>query len=178
MSFLDKATGIAKTIAEKGVPILAAAATGNPVAVMAMLANAFNANPNDPQDIINKINLDPNAQIKLAEIQATHQVELEKIALSYTQEENKDRADARKANVDNKKLSDEWIKAYLLVSVTLIIFACLYALITQSITGEESNIVSSILGSSFTCLLSMVCFYWGSSSSSRDKDMALLQKTK
>jgi hypothetical protein len=169
MDFLE----LGKEIIKRGAPILGAALIPGGAVVGSMIANAFGAK-NDPKDIIEKINSDPNANIKLLDMQQSYHLELEKLALQGQAQENADRADARSANVKNTKITDEIIKCYLVISVSVVIFACLHAIIYGEVSPAESTLVATILGAAITAWLAMIYFYFGSSSSSKAKDTAMM----
>jgi hypothetical protein len=170
MNFKD----LGKAIIQKGVPILGAALTGNPLTVAAMIANAFNANPSDPQDIINKINLDPNSQIKLLELQQTHEIELTKLALQADIENNKDRASARQREVEMAKAGQrDWMPSILAVGF-LLIYATVQLYIIME-PGVQDDVISARMQD---VLMVIIAFYFGSSSSSRSKDNAMIESIK
>lgn len=163
-------------------------------AIGAVIAKQFGGDINDPEALAQKIQADPEAQIKLLTIQSNERLEIERIAVQKLQAENEDRAsqrnlqletnkteaadraDARNANNQNNKTIDDIIKGYLVFTLSVVIYLCLYALMKGQVEGVEANIVSGILGSAFTALLSMVYFYWGTSKSSSDKDSFLMKK--
>ncbi len=154
---------LGKTIS-KYAPLLGSV-VGGPAgaAIGTLVATAFGGNIDDPQELINRIEKDPEAAIKLLSIQSNERIELERLSVDRKKAQLADVANARDTNVKNTKFSDEVIKAYLVISISGMVFVCLYALIRGEVTGVEANVISGILGSSFTALLAMVYFYWGNS---------------
>jgi hypothetical protein len=159
-------TDLAKTVAQYA-PYLGLA-IANPglgaVALISEIAKKFGGSFGDTNDLISRINLDPERQVKLAEIERDKQVEIEKLALEKIKASNADLQDARASNLKNTKKTDEFIKVFLATSLTTVIFFCLYVLKTDNIHGTEANIISTILGSAFTALLAMVYSYYGNPS--------------
>lgn len=154
---------LGKTVA-KFAPLLGSVIGGPAGGTMgALVAAAFGGDINKPDDLIKLIEGDPDAQTKLADIESNKQIELERLNVDKKKAQLADLADARANNLKNTKISDEIIKLWLVVALTAAVFMCLYALIKGDVSGVEANIISGILGSSFTAVLSMVYFYWGNS---------------
>lgn len=80
---------LGKSIISKGAPLLGLAVGGPAGAALgSIVANAFGANPEDLKDIIDKINNESDAKIKLLQIQDQHaevikQIQLEEVKLKY-----------------------------------------------------------------------------------------------
>lgn len=159
---------IGKKIAEYGAPLLGGAIAGPAgAAIGQIVATQFGADVNDAPDLLKKITEDPNAKIKLIEIQSNCAIELQKITLQMAQNElakeqtyTGDAQDARKSN-QNPRTIDNTIKIILVASVIAIIFYCLYGIIKGDINQNEGQIIYMVLGSVLTALTAMVFSYWG-----------------
>jgi hypothetical protein len=138
-------------------------------AIGALVAAQFGADPKDADDLVRRIEGDPEAGAKLMQMQLAYWTDLVKLG-------NEDRANARLSNNQNTKIVDQVIKVGLVLSIISIIHLCLYALINQDIGQTEANIIYMVMGSAFTALTSMIYFYWGSSEGSANKDKMLLDK--
>lgn len=70
------------SLVSKAAPLLATA-LGGPAAgaAVSMISSAFGVDTKDTQQLIDKIRLDPASQLKLAEIQATHVVQLQQLEI-------------------------------------------------------------------------------------------------
>lgn len=162
MNFKD----LGKAILQKGLPILGTALGGPAGATVgALIANAFDADPKNPEDIIKKINLDPNAQIKLIEIQKAHEIELAKLALQSEIEVNKDRANARQREVE---LKDK------IPGILAVIFTTCYLLMMYLFASNQSPETEAILFGINNAEMLILAYYFGSSASSKVKDIALI----
>lgn len=160
-------------------PLLGTVLGGAPGAAIGQLvASAFGGDISKPDELVKRIQADPDAEAKLLEIQNKHREELERLsvqrALQLQQFENTKQAavltdtqNARAENNKNTKKVDEIIKVYLVISVTIIILACLWAIIEADVSQTETSILSTILGGVIGALLSMCGFYWGSSAQAR-----------
>lgn len=170
-----------KQLVKNVAPVLGTA-LGGPLGGVAtkLIADKVLGNPDaSEQDIAQVLqNPTPDQLLKIKESEQAFTLELKKLDVEYYKTDANDRADARKANNENNKLTDEIIKGYLVLTLSAILFICIYALIKQDINGVEANIISAILGSAFTALLSMVNFYWGTSKSSAMKDNFIMHNKK
>jgi hypothetical protein len=154
------------------------------------LEAAFNGNIEKPDELANKITLDPQAALKLAEIEGNNRVQLENIAMQHAynmmshdekmyEHEVEDRKNARDINLhtDNRSLFwvDPAIKLIIVGVVSAILIGGLYAIIAERVDPEESNLLGQLMGGAWTTFVGMAGFYWGTSWSSRQKDEALAQ---
>jgi hypothetical protein len=166
MNLADLASTVAKYAPYLGMAI-ANPAIGA-IGLIGEIAKKFGGSATDPLDLINRINLDPERQVKLAEIEKDKQIEIEKLALEQMKTANADLQDARASNLKNTKIVDEFVKVFLPISLVIVVFYCLHMLQTGEIKGVESNIICAVLGSAFTAILSMVYFHYGNSGANRE----------
>jgi hypothetical protein len=197
MNFSD----LANTVKSKGASLLGSVlsgagtglvAGGAPGAVIGGIgslingvAGLFNADASNPDDVIKKINADPEAALKLKQFQIENEVKLFELASQridqanlhiqkMEQLANSDLADARKMNAEGKtpkqKWVDEGIKLSLVLFTAFLISMCIYGLITKTISGEEVPILTLILGAALNELKGYNNFYYSSSKSSQNKD--------
>lgn len=171
----------------KAAPLLGSALAGPAgAAIGSVIATKFGGDVNDTNDLINRIETDPNAKIKLLEIQSNNEVELQRIhmimaenELKYAyleiETEHKERDSARQretalAQTGQRDLTPA-ILAYILTTGVLV---ALYYLFTQNIPNENKELIVSIVSALTTVWVAAMAYYHGSSAGSRNKDMLLL----
>ncbi len=174
----------------KAAPLLGSL-LGGPAggAVGTLLAAKFGGSPNNVDDLVKKMNDDPQRDIKLAEIESNNEIQLQNLII--TNENNiminqtaqlKIQADnvasARDMNQKNKKLSDETIKILLVIFTFLVIAACLTGIFKKLITTDIIPVITMILGVFLSEVKNYNGFYFGDSIGSRNKDELLAQQQK
>lgn len=87
----------------KSAPLLGSV-LGGPIGgtagiALSLIANMFNANPKDPAEIFSKMAEDPEAEIKLQQLEFQHKENLLQIQTQNYSREVDDRIDARKFNM-------------------------------------------------------------------------------
>lgn len=86
----------------KSAPLLGSVISSiNPLAGIgiSLISQVFGASKINPHDILNKIQLDPEAELKLKKIEYDHQEALQKIASNVIETDAGDRKDARNMNI-------------------------------------------------------------------------------
>lgn len=173
-------------------PLLSTALSVLPVpgaqVVGKVLEAAFDGNIDKPDELAHKITLDPNAALKLAEIESNNRVQLENIAMqqaynSMTHEENifeietSDRKNARELSAKSEEYLwvDPLIKLILVAVISFLLLGGLMAIVYCKVEQEEANLLGNIMGGAWTIFVAIGGFYWGTSFSSRQKDDALLK---
>lgn len=154
------------------LPIPGGAAIGQ------LIAHEFGGSVDNPNALAELISADPNAEVKLTEIQSNCKVQLQQIMMQNAQNElvneaaeiesdRLDRADARKNNA----------KSYMPEIVTFIIItgfmaaACM--LLKGNVTDTNQQVLFMMLGTISTAFGGAVSYWLGSSSGSRMKDQAI-----
>lgn len=169
---------LGKTVA-KFAPLLGAILPIPGGAVLGQLiANEFGGDASNPDDLAQRIIGDPNAQVKLAEIQANTKVQLQQLMMQNTQNElaaqtaqiesdRLDRADARKNNATS--FMPEIVTFIIIVGF----FGCFYMLLALNPTSADQQVLFMMLGTVSTAFGGAVTYWLGSSSGSRTKDIAI-----
>lgn len=159
MDFSD----IAKTVL-KAAPLLASA-VGSPLAgtAIALLANYFGADASNAQDILDKINSDPERDIKLKKLELEHGENLAALANAQYALEVQDRDSARNREETQKDYTPA-ILAYILTSG--IFFSLLY-LFLHAIPPENRDQINSIIDVLKTVWIGAMAYYHGSSMGER-----------
>jgi hypothetical protein len=171
----------------KSAPLLGGVLAGPAgAAIGSVIAAKFGGNVNDTSDLINRIEGDPDAKIKLLEMQSNNEVELQRIhmvmaenELKYAyleiENENKDRDSARQREAAlaqaGQRDTTPAVLAYLL---TTGVFIALYYLFTQAVPTDNKELIVSIVSALTTVWVAAMAYYHGSSAGSRSKDTLLL----
>ncbi len=163
MNILD----IGKLVIQYGAPLLGWA-IGGPAgaAITSEVAKLFDADPSSPTDIISKIQADPDAKIKLAQIEASKSVDLQRLAYDnlnaqlnhdtqQTDLDVKDVEDARKMLI----LTHDYFPHILSILIIAAFIAALILSYRMPIPNENRDMV---LGMSVAVMyaLFMVCRFW------------------
>ena len=179
----------------KGLELLGNA-VGGPIGMAArgvgtLMAHALGVN-DDPDSVAQAIKADPQSAAKLIELQTSAKVQLQQIAsaqiVALSQEETKRQA-AELADIHSARTRDMAITAagkhnlrgdVMIAGVTIGLIACLVVLVRfdNGLPGEVVGIISTIAGIFGACLKDAFTFEFGSSRSSREKDVTLSEIAK
>lgn len=154
---------LGKTIA--GYAPLLGSVVGGPAggAIGSVLASAFGSE-NTPLSIIAAIESDPEAAIKLKQVELTHKVELEKIAVDLAKTEILDKQSARKEHKHSN------MPSILSVALTVFIIGIVSTLFyTEPPTGAR-EVLFMILGVVIKEWSNSLHYWYGTTRSSANKD--------
>lgn len=154
------------------------AATGG---VVSMISSALGIEPDEttPANVAAMLGADPEAMLKLKEMELNHKVELEKLALEGDRLEiEKDKAyladiqNSRTRQVESEKATGkkDWALYLLAYAITGGFFATLLALIAFPGLATASPALLILLGSLGTGFGQVLGYFFGSSKSSSDKN--------
>jgi hypothetical protein len=166
----------------RAAPLLGSAFAGpGGAAIGTLIAAKFGGDAKAPDALHALIQADPNASIKLKEIEAEHAVALQRLQLETAsfmiQEKTQDAANARQREVlvSNTPLAArDRTPALLAYSVTAGLFTALGGLYCCTIPEGNQAIVLAISSSLTTVWIGAMGYYHGSSIGSRVKDASLL----
>lgn len=171
----------------KAAPLLGGALAGPAgAAIGSIVAAKFGGDINDPQDLITRIEADPQAQLKLLEIQSNNEVELQRLYVvmaennlkyAYLEKESeyKDRDSARQREAALAQAGKRDVTPAVLAYVlTVGVFAALYYLFTHVVPAENKELIVGIVSALSTVWVGAMAYYHGSSAGSRSKDSLLL----
>jgi hypothetical protein len=175
---------IGSTVA-KYAPLLGMALSspiGAVAAIGKVVADAFGADPKDAQQVISKINGDPDAQIKLLQIQQQYDIQCKQILqqtyqaeLTHDQEMYKTEVNDRDSARKRAEAVKDWTPTVLAYLITGCFFAYVFKITNNGdISSTEQNVLI-ILSNIF---IMVVSYYFGSSVSSRKKDDSISNMTK
>ena len=157
---------IGKQAIQMGAPILGGA-LGGPAgaAVGAMIANQFGVDDPTPGNIMAAIKTDPDAAMKLREVELRHQERLIELENDRFRIETADVQDARKAH------QHHWMPSVLTLSL-MVMFACAFnALLFMVLPDGNRDMVNFMLGQLSGWLSGAVVYWVGSTRASANKDM-------
>lgn len=153
-------------------PTLATALAG-PLAGLAVdaISNAVGIEPKDVHKTISegKLTAEQIAQIKTAELAMAARAQ--ELGLDFEKIAVDDRKSARQMQV----ATQSWIPGAMAIVVTLGFFGILIGLMTEHF--KTSDALMLMLGSLGTAWTGIIAFYFGSSASSRNKDIMLHRST-
>lgn len=161
---------VAKAIS-KYAPLLGTV-VGGPAgaAIGTLVATAFGADPNNPEDILARIQADPEASVKLVEIQSNTKVELQRIAMQTAQNQlqadnqkfdiqTKDVQDARRENVISKSCMPQIISFIVMVGF----FFCMYIILAFKQDAEDEKVLYLMIGTVSAAFGAVIQYWIGSS---------------
>ena len=165
---------------KKAAPILGTA-IGGPAGGLAggaisLIADAFGVeNGDDPGEVLAAITADPEAMVKLKQIQADNLVELKKLALQSDQAHLNDVQDARARQIavearTGKKDINLYVLAWLVVGG---FFISIGTLIFQKLPDDSTGVVFLLFGALIAGFTQVMNYFFGSSKGSADKTQLL-----
>ena len=155
---------LGKTIA--GYAPLLGGVVGGPAgaSIGSIIASKFGVE-NKPDQIVNAINSDPEAAIKLRSIELDNKTELEKIAMELARSEIADKQNARKENKHSV------MPAVLSGVLSLIIVGIIYMLFYTVVPDGSKDVLFMLLGVVVKEWGGAMQFWFGTTRSSQDKTM-------
>lgn len=144
-----------------------------------LLASAFGLKESEttPEKINALLSTDPTAALKLAEIESSNKIELQKLVIEAERMRLADVADARGREVKIVQSTGgrDWNLYALAWLVVFGFFLLCYALMRVSLPAGSNEVVFMLFGSLATGFGTVLQYFFGSSKSSSDKT-ALLSK--
>ena len=123
-------------------------------AIGQLIASEFGGDANDPEKLLNRINADPKAMVKLNQIQANQKIELQKLLLQG--EETRLQNETARAKIDadntaNARATNTKRQTYfpeiLSICICLGFFGCVYWIAAYKQDGQDENILDMLIGS-------------------------------
>ena len=161
MNWMD----IGKQAIQMGAPILGGA-LGGPAgaAVGAMIANQFGIDTPTPANIMAAIKADPEAALKLREVELRHQERLTEMEVDRFRIETADVQDARSAH------KDSWVPWALTFTLVAMVSGIVAALLWVAIPEDNKEVVYLVVGQLIGAFSTAIAYWLGSSKSSASKD--------
>lgn len=169
---------LGRLVVEKGAPLLGGVLGGpGGAALGGVVASMFGGDPENPKALAQAIQGNPDAAVKLRELEARHQERLEELALEEKRAYLADRQDARARDVSLAKAKGgNWRGDALAVIAILGLVALILALLFVQIPqGPARDVLLMLSGGLVAIVKDVYAFEFGSSRGSKDKDAALAQ---
>jgi hypothetical protein len=177
-------------VISKAAPLLGGVIGGPAgVAIGSLIASKFGGNSQDTDDLLARIQADPQSAVKLLEIQTTHKEEIEKIHLAMAHDalkydslqrftEFKDRASARQRESDLAKAGmRDYTASTLAYLLTLGVFMALCYLFVHGIPEDNKEIIVTVISALTTVWVMAMGYYFGSTSNNKKIENELDRKS-
>lgn len=159
--------GVGNTVIKAGAPLLGGALFGPAGSVIAsIISGKFGVAPDStPDQVLTAINGDPDAALKLREIETRHTENLQKM-------EN-DRLRIETADVQNARVAHQhhWMPSVITMVMCAMFGSIVGALFIWAIPGENKDIVVYMAGQVSGMMASCVVYWVGSTRASANKDV-------
>lgn len=155
---------LAETVS-KFAPLLGSViATSNPIAGIAikLIANIFNANSN-PDDIVAQISKDPDAAIKLKQLEYEHQDALLNKQITQQQISAEDTQDARKREEEIVKLTGKRDIMLDILAILVVFGFFALCLVNYFVHITDDHIIVMLIGQISSGFMLCLSYYFGSS---------------
>ncbi len=169
---------LGKNIIKFGAPILGGAVAGPAGAALGgTLAAMFGANPDSPKDILKKIKADPDAALKLLEIQSNERIKIAETDTANFKLALKGTENARNMAIEKIKLGKEDnTPRNLAYMLTIGLFIIILLAIFVKIQPDAVGTVELMIGFWSSGTAAAWGFYLGSSAGSKKKDDMMMGK--
>jgi len=150
---------------------------------VSLLASAFGITDPEqaksPAAVLEAVKADPQAVLKLQELENTHRLELGKLALQSDSDYLYDRQDARRRQIESEKITGKKdINLYVLAWVVVAGFFILCGLLMAvTLPNSTSPVVFTLFGSLGTGFGTVLAYFFGSSKSSAEKTEMIYNST-
>ncbi len=170
-----------------GAPLLGSVLAGPPglaIGAVSLVTQAMGL-PNDSSEeaIVKEIKVNPEAAIKLNELESNYQQYLISVRLQMDQAEYADRAGARSREVDIAKATGkrDWyppvIGTLVILSFTVILCTLVYNPNPKTQDDNTKSLINILVGALTAGYSTVLGYYFGSSAGSRNKDNTIASLT-
>ena len=181
---------IGRSLVSQGAPLLGGL-LGGPAGAVAgkLVAGLFGADPENPEEVMNAIQGDPNAMVKLRELENTHKEKLQELQLEETKAFLSDVDSARKREAavvaaTGGKDINLYILAYIVIAsffglAGMLLYGVVFPDSSVKIATEEignNPLVMLIIGALISGFTQVLSYFFGSSKGSSDKNKYLQAK--
>ncbi|MFC1477249.1 hypothetical protein ACFL6L_02170 [candidate division KSB1 bacterium] len=131
----------------------------------------------DPQSISDAVKNDPDAYVKLKDLESKYTVELQEISLQLDKARLQDKRDVREREYEMARIGkSNWPLYSLGALIAFGFFAALTIIIFKGLPeGENNNLLMLMVGGLISNFTAVVSYFFGSSKGSAEKN-ALLKK--
>ncbi len=180
---------IGRSLVSQGAPLIGGI-LGGPAGAAAgkLVAGVFGADPENPEEVMNAIQGDPEAIAKLRELEMTHKQKLQELQLEETKAFLNDVGSAREREMAIVSATGKQDKH--LHVITYVVLGSFFALILIIIFGEfgtfsddadanrlkDNPLIMMIVGALISGFTQVLSYYFGSSKGSSEKNKMLTPK--
>lgn len=183
----DKLKKLGNSLANEGLPLLANALTGGAAGtVLNLLTGTLGLKNNDSDAVEKALQNNPEALVKLKELETTHKEELQKLALEmarvdmqHDQAYLSDKASARNRELEiTKSTGKRDINLYVLAwTVVLAFFVLTAVLIYNPLEGTAVGYINQLFGAMATGFGLVLSYFFGSSRGSAHKQALMHEQS-
>lgn len=150
----------------KAAPILGGLVGGPAGAAVGAIVAAGLGVDNTPDAVSDALKNDPDALVKLKQIEADNKVQLQQLSVTAEQNRLLDVQSARARQTANPTdRTPQWLAA----GITLGFFGCLAAVMLAPLRQDVHDLLLVMVGALQTAWIAVVSYYFGSSKDSREK---------
>ena len=161
--------GVGNAVIKAGAPLLGGALFGPAGSVIAsIISGKFGVSPEStPEPVMAAIKGDPNAALKLREIETNHVEHLQALENERLRIETADVQNARSARNVHK---DSWVPWALTFTLVAMVSGIVAALLWVAIPEDNKEVVYLVVGQLIGAFSTAIAYWLGSSKSSASKD--------
>lgn len=127
-----------------------------------LIASAFGGDINNPDDLAAKIKNDPEATLKLIELQYQNKVEIERLNLERIKTEISDSQDARKMSIRKAELGQkDYVTSFLACILTICVLLSTFYLFKYVVPQDNKELVVSLMNTINTVWVMVFGYYFG-----------------
>jgi uncharacterized membrane protein len=174
---------LGKKVVQMGAPLLGGVLGGRAgSAAGTLIASLFGGDPEKPEELLQRIQMDPQAAIKLKELEVQQTIRLRELVLQSRQAELYDVASARAREVaivqaTRKKDWNLYVLAWVIIGGFIgLILTLIILQVVMGRTLQNDPLLALLLGSLGTDAGMVVGYFFGSSKSSSEKTALLAEK--
>ena len=158
--------GVGNAVIKAGAPLLGGALFGPAgAAVGSIIAAQFGVSPDaTPDQVMAAITGDPDAALKLREIETTHVERLQELENEYFKLQTEDVQNARSIH------KDSWVPWALTFTLVAMVSGIVAALLWVAIPEDNKEVVYLVVGQLIGAFSTAIAYWLGSSKSSASKD--------
>lgn len=154
-------SNVAETVTKLGAPLIGAAlGTQAESVIVNLLSSAFGFN-GEPEQLSAAIEADPEARVKLAEIESNQKIELQKLIIQSAAADDANTADARENN--NKHMANVYFAMFISFIVIASFYACIYWIAAYPQDNNDHDVLYMLFGVAGTAFGAVVNYWLGSS---------------
>ena len=175
MSISDQLTDLGKMVGRYAPLLGAILPIPGGAAIGQLVAAAFNGNLNNPADLVQKIQADPDAQIKLMQIQSNEKIEIERLAVDQIRAQNEDRASARnreievdKTSIANRDTTPSQLAKIFISGYFILSFLVIFLSWSGKLEADEMAPIIQILKDMGFAIMLILAYFYGSSNRNSD----------